>query len=747
VAGALGLVLCLLVDVAANEKPVLLANQQVQIGLDAVDGRLRELTTLNPDHNHLGEGSDQPGLWELSVRLSGKVASIVPAEARHFHAERVPGEPPSVRLIWRDFAPQEARNLQVEVTTALEPGQPMSRWAIRVNGLEGLGLQQVRFPRVCGLVRQENERLAVPDHLGQLLPLPRKLLQGRRAWDYPGPLSMQFLAFYRNQGPGIYVAADDSEGFRKTFAVWKDVKDRLHFEIVHYPADEAHPAGCYAPAYQIRLGTFQGDWVTASERYRDWALEQPWAKASRLRGGQVPGWVLNTGLWVWNRGRSPGVLPAALTLKETSGLPTSVFWHWWHGCAYDTGFPEYLPPREGAASFTESLSDAQRQGVHALVYMNQRLWGMTTKSWQTEHAERFAVKGPDGQIRPEVYNVFTRQPCASMCLATSFWQGKYAGLAEQAFRQLGVDGIYMDQACLNLMCYDAQHGHSLGGGNYWMQGFRTLASDIRRRCAGQRGVVLAGEGCGETWIPYLDLMLTLEVSKERYGGLAGGSEVIPLFQAVYHPLALTFGNYSSLVMPPYDELWPAQSAPQQPLALLEQQFSTQFRLEQARAFIWGLQPTIANFQPSQLASRPKETAYAIRLAKVRHRALKYLVQGTFLRPPTLNVPTIELDLLRMSIYTGRSTFRKSYPAALASAWRAPDGDVAIVVASLAEKDLDVRLHLDTAAYGLRSPARLYRTDETGRSPLGRFEAGDPSLQLRLPAGGASVIEFTASSKN
>ena len=42
------------------------------------------------------------------------------------------------------------------------------------------------------------------------------------------------------------------------------------------------------------------------------------------------------------------------------------------------------------------------------------------------------------------------------------------------------------------------HGHPVGGGVYWMQGFQALASDIRRRCAGRsEPVVLAGEGCGE----------------------------------------------------------------------------------------------------------------------------------------------------------------------------------------------------------------------------------------------------------
>src|SRR5262249_40433131 len=161
----------------------------------------------------------------------------------------------------------------------------------------------------------------------------------------------------------------------------------------------------------------------------------------RLKRNLQPDWVLQTGMWVWNRGRSDGVLAPAEALEKQLGLPVSVFWHWWHGCAYDTGFPEYLPPREGNQSFTNALRAAHADDTHAIVYMNQRLWGMTTESWTNENAARFAVKTDNGAIHPEVYNAFTKLPCASMCMGTQFWRDKYAGLASTAINQLGTDGI------------------------------------------------------------------------------------------------------------------------------------------------------------------------------------------------------------------------------------------------------------------------------------------------------------------
>ncbi len=137
-----------------------------------------------------------------------------------------------------------------------------------------------------------------------------------------------------------------------------------------------------------------------------------------------------------------------------------------------------------------------------------------------------------------------------MCLHTAFWRNKYAGLATAAVLRLGVDGIYMDQACSSLACFDPGHGHPLGGGTYWMTGFRELSADIRRRCDGTRHVVLAGEGVGESWLPHLDLMLSLQVSRERYaapGWLGTDSVLSGRIPSICHPVRQLFLTHDAAV--------------------------------------------------------------------------------------------------------------------------------------------------------------------------------------------------------
>jgi len=730
---------------------VRISNGQLQLGFDAKTGGLMELTDLQSGHHFASAASGAEALWTLNLVAGGTTNSLASSKARAFECRKLAGAQPAMRLCWSGFDATDAPDVRVEITVRLEEKQPLSRWELAVTKPRDGALQQVQFPRLSGFTPQTNEWLAVPAWMGQALPNPRVALAGatgkgaRYSWEYPGTMSLQCMAFYQQNGPGLYLACDDAAAFRKSFAARGDGRGGIALEISHLPENGARNAAHYSPAYGVVVGTFRGDWVTAAERYRAWATRQVWAKQSRLHRGLVPEWAQKTALWVWNRGRSGGVLQPAEAMQHELGLPVSVLWHWWHGCSYDDGFPDYLPPREGAESFRSALARAHGSDVHALVYMNQRLWGLTTRSWQDEGAERFAVKSPDGKFKQEIYNTFTHKPCVSMCMGTAFWRNKYAGMAERAVKELAADGIYMDQACSSLACFDPSHGHPLGGGTYWMNGFRLLSTDIRARCRAARPIALAGEGCGEPWLPYLDLMLSLEVSRERYAAPAAGWETIPFFQAVYHPYAIQFGNYSSLTMPPYDDLWPAEFAPKEPLKLLDRKYARQFCLEQARAFVWGQQPTVANFRPSYLRDRAEEIAYALRLARIRQQGLKYLLHGEFLRPPELNAPQAMTDMSRLSIYAGQrgglTEFQKRLPLALAGAWRAPDGDVAIALASIADEPLNLTLALDKNYYGLAQRRQIYRIDETGRKPLGQI-GEDGSLTVSLPSHGACLVEIS-----
>lgn len=729
----------------ATEAQPVLANSRLRIEFDAKRGHIVQLTDLTTAHAFIST-ANSPGLWEITL---GDGKHLLPSDAREFSATS--DEKSVFTMKWSRFEYQNQTDAEVIAVVSLDTDSSQSRWRISVAGIKQTTLRKIAFPRISRIAPQADEIVIVPQWIGERTQQARAIVNpspgkpARREWDYPGTLSMQFLAYYGGAGPGLMISTEDAHLLRKRFAMFGDGSKGVGFEVIHEVPNDENSTASYSLPYDVCVRTFAGDWYTAADLYGLWAHQQSWVESSRKLQHATPPWVSDTALWVWNRGTSADVLTPAIPLQEYANLPTSVFWHWWHGCSYDVGFPEYLPPREGAEPFRQAVAAAHSHGVHAIVYMNQRIWGMTTKSWTEQNAAAAAVKQPDGTIHPEIYNTFVKAPCASMCMGTPFWRNTYATLAAAAVRDFGVAGIYMDQACTSLSCYDPSHGHPLGGGAYWLAGFQELERDIRHRCAATREVALAGEGCGEGWLPHLDMMLSLQVSLERYAP-PNEWEPIPLFNVVYHECATQFGNYSSLTRPPYDSLWPKEFAPTEPLALLDRKFAAQFRLEHVRSFLWGQQLTIANFQPSQLDSRRDEIDYLVKLARLRQGSLKYLRDGVFLRPPNVESPQLEIPISRLSIYAGQQEAVKEYckrvPQILASAFRAQDGDIAIFLANIGDTTVPAKLDLAASDYPWLETALVFRQTESGRQSVGRVNNGNVQLQVSLAPAAVHIYEIT-----
>ena len=356
-------------------EPFRLGNDCLHIGISPEHGGLVELVDSTVGHNHLVTGPEAAGMWELEVACGTEVRTLSPAQARVFRCEPVgrdperpergatalrahpgagpgapalaglgagqtlahpgnipalkpakagaPGPMPGVlRLCWEGFDLPAAPRFRVEVEARVDQALPLSRWNIRVANCGGLTLRSVRFPRLAHLAPQPIETLAVPVWLGQQTAQVRQLLSGtnghgkRLEWSYPGELSLQCLALYAQPGSGLYVACDDTAAFGKAFACFGDGHGNIGCELVHRPENRGASGGDWSLPYRVLLGTFQGDWFTAAERYRAWATDQAgpgtagWRPASCRSGcgkrdcgcgtaaDQARCWLLR---WRWNR--------------------------------------------------------------------------------------------------------------------------------------------------------------------------------------------------------------------------------------------------------------------------------------------------------------------------------------------------------------------------------------------------------------------------------------------------------------
>lgn len=730
------------------ERNVSIENDRLLFNFDKKTGALVNFRDLADACDFHDESIHAYSPWEIELTDSSGIQTINNEDATRFRYWK-PNETTLI-LEWDRFNVLKSKKFAVTAIVELDSTKSMSYWRISLDSTRGIQVNRLAFPRIKITKIEGDEYLSVPEWMGQLMKNPRDYLNSLNTsikkfeWSYPGPLSMQCAALYTPGERGFYASCNDTLAYRKNMAFILDSAGNLVYQMNNFPAIDA-ASSKYETTYSSIIGSFAGDWITAAELYRDWGSKQKWSRESRFNLNKTPEWLEKTALWVWNRGRSSNVLAPASDIQKRLGLPVSVFWHWWHGCSYDDGFPEYIPPREGKISFTKAMSFAHDKRINAIVYMNQALWGTTTESWKDEDAERYAAKDIKGNTLTHVFNIFTVKPTAYMCMGTQFWKDKYSSLCDSAVNTYGANGVYMDMACLNTMCFDRSHGHPIGGGNYHIQNFGKMTSLIRSKIRDKDNLVLAGEGAGEVWLPYLDLFLTLAVSKERYAG-PGAWETIPFFQAVYHQYSITYGNYSSLLVPPYDELWPSQYAPKEPLKMLDSKYNRQFLMEQARSFAWGLQPTISNYQAFLATERKDEIGYFLDLCKVRNQGLEYLLRGKFMRTPYFEIPYEEMDISKLSIYAGKmgesvTSFKGSFPLIYTGTWKAENGDLGIAIANISDDPFRIDLKFNAEDYDLTSSGSIYIIDYKERKKISYYSGGIISVDYTLKTNGSCIIEF------
>mgnify|MGYP000977368316 FL=1 len=727
-----------------SDNIVFIENGKIKLGFEKKTGKFLVFNDLITGYEFIDQTLVRKLPWEINTQSSADNSSTVkefsPAK---FSFSKV--DPFTLILKWEKF--ENMNNLNVKAEISLDKNDSFSYWNISVNGFDNAIISNVVFPRIEGIKDMENEELVIPTWMGSLMKDPRAVLSGgngRMEWRYPGSLSSQVIAVYNADKNGFYASCNDSLSYAKNFSLNLDTLNTLVYEMINYPSSSNPKSDTYTPNYKGVIGSFEGDWIDVANIYSKFALNQKWAKESRFKNGLTPSWLEKTALWVWNRGKSANVLEPAIELKQALGLPVNVLWHWWHNCSYDDNFPEYLPPREGGQSFINAVKSAQNEGVNSIVYMNAIQWGDAAEGWKSGKVKPYTVKDINGNERSHVFNIFSGNALINMCVGTEFWRNHYSSLCDSVVNIYQANGVYMDQTCLSVMCYDESHGHDLGGGNYWVENSGKLINQIRSKDFGIKKPIFTGEGSSENWLPHLDAFLTLQASRERYSGV-GNTETIPFFQAVFHQYGITFGSYSSLVTPPYDKLWPKEYAPSNTEQPLDEMFNKQFLMEQAKSFVWGMQPTIANYHSFLASERREEIDYLTEIVKTRYNALDYLLYGEFCRNPDLKIPRENIKISKLSIYAGKTeesvtTFEKNVPSLYVGTWKAKNGNIAVALASISDEVIPVDFTIDPEKYNISAEGDVNIIKASGKMHLETY-LNNIHIEMKLNPKDITIIEI------
>jgi hypothetical protein len=340
----------------------------------------------------------------------------------------------------------------------------------------------------------------------------------------------------------------------------------------------------------------------------------------------------------------------------------------WHAIPFDTDYPDYFPTKPGVPEMVRALRDG---GVGVFPYINARLWDVNAPSWRAEGAERWAAQGSAQRAEPRTLFPYLEeygsgQKLAAMCPATEFWQEKVAAVCERIKTDLGVSGIYLDQvgAASALLCFDPEHGHPLGGGEFWTSAYGALMDRVRGRVGDD--FPLLTECNAETCIGDFDALLTWHCYPDRQQ---------PMFPAAYGGRAVTFGTSIA------KDDWTGGGE--------------SYAAKMAQLYVWGAQLGWSDVTPVLEAEKEQLLAFTKRLCACRRQASQAL-RGEMVRPPV-----VQTDAEPITVHWSMGDRRYDGPIGpvLASCWAAPDGAPWLLTANPTRRKIRAKIACGEREHG------------------------------------------------
>lgn len=607
-------------------------------------------------------------------------------------------------------APVDGRlkGLRVEATIEPERAANAVTWALHVaNDNPQWGLWHVVFPQVSVRDLGEGGRVFLPVTAGiELGDLWGKA--DKKGGTYPsGWMCMQYVAAYnRMTRTGLYIGVHDPFGSTKDiFAEGQPDKHAVVLRFEH-PVPNMGKAGTgFDLSGEARWQLLRGDWFDAALIYRTWVSQKAkWWPALGPDGREdTPQWMRELPAWVMTGGSASECVPRVKAFAQVVGTPAGFHWYNWHQIPFDNDYPHYFPPKDG---FREGVAELKAAGVYPMPYINGRLWDTHDKGsedWQfTQVARAAATKDEQGNPYTESYGSKETDgssvKLAAMCPATSLWQNQVRDTVLRLFNECGVSGVYIDQiaAAAPRLCFDASHGHDLGGGHWWTEGYWNMLSAIRSAKPSDR--MITTECNAEPYVKWLDGYLTWHWQEQN---------MVPAFPAVYGGAIQMFGRAY-------------RGGPSQDLAN---------RMKAGQQLVFGEQ--IGWFGP-EIIDRADSGKFLRDCIQFRWRLKQHFYKGHMARPPRLKgqIPTVTAD------WQWHNEWPITTAAVMTGAWQMQKGDKTVLLfANVSDSSFASPLELNPADYNL-----------TGKSTtVTVIRADGTNSQLTTQVTDLPVIELAARS--
>ena len=652
-----------------------------------------------------GGADANTGLWRLVFRAGagGKEIAVDATKATGRCERRGSG----LSFLWKRVDIEKgdgALDVRCDVDWKEESGR--YEFTIKVdNRSSSYGLYSTEYPRLRQVVKAGSGSVIFPGgNWGGL----RRLNSWRQNQIYPGyPAPLQ-MTIFETGGVGLLVAALDPDACIKTLSL----DEKFNFSFVAPAVQAGVPGAAGAPTYPVALYPYTGTWWKAAKHYRKWAVSSAsWMKAGKSRErADYAKRFRNAGLWLLLNSKSNTVDKTEAKVNNALELvkgrvPLSVHWYCWHKHTFDTLYPEFFPTQPG---FAEAAVRLEKKGVMISPYINGRLWDCAHPGYAA--VKKYACRKEDGSPCNETWN---KREFSAMCQSTPLWRDTLVDVADRLFSECGVGSLYLDQiaSMKAVVCYADDHGHPVGGGSHWVDGYKDIVRRIRRDNPGKP---ITSENFSEPYVDVFEGFLTWSPN---------ATNDIPLLPAVYSGYCESFG---------------CRTAPSYTMEA--------FRAAHGRSFLWGCQPGWESEWIFEKKYRDR-FEYLVHLAELRATAQEFFADGEYVA----DVDNLsDNKMLKLTWLRWGKPMLAEVPAVQATLWEAADGSRMVAVANYSDaprkfscKYLGAPIDLKAGEVRLvkiGKPAEIASTDATARYSLDETTGGIASLAAADGRQGVASIE-------
>ena len=627
--------------------------------------------------------SDGPGLWKLEFRTpfqagrKSDVAYLSAREERNGKAQKISG---GWRFSWSGLnLPDEKGVIDVSVEVMINAKQ-QSEWRMKVaNRSRRFGLYQSFFPCLSSVfaLGKGDALLPGPNWGAHLVKNCPPILYNV---SYPsGRAPVQFMAFFQGSS-GLYYAAHDPSASLKSLIV-----DKSNDVCIGLPAENAAQPGIGRTAdFPVVIATCKGDWWEAARIYREWAMTTPWTrKGSIAERPDYPKAWLKAGYWIMAWGPGDNIRRIVGDARKLNPLPLGIHWYGWAQHPHDNLYPDY-PPKAG---FGKTVRELTASGNVIMPYVNGMCWDLNEPSYPSSVPS--ACKKENGEVYVEVWSARCGK-LVTMCPTTEFWQKKVFRFCREIIDQENINALYLDQITAGppKLCFDRTHGHPLGGGHFWVDGYRKLLSPLKAYAA-SREIPFCSECTAEPYMDNIDIFLT-------WNGRTG--EDVPLLPAIYSGYTCYLGSPTS-----------------------EKDTTEAFRVSQGRDFLWGC---ILGWNGDWIlkASQREKFLLLARLSQLRLKNGDFQIYGQLLddiRPENI-LPTIT------TVQNNPSPHPMTVPVVQGTLWRNRKGELGLFMVNHDSRPQSFAYSLDLKRWlGKDMPNSLvmYRGTTAEEIPLANIPKG------------------------